>query len=237
MPNNGLSRWAKVYVWVIVGIGVCAIVQSGYALYVSPIGWNWFLLAILTLVSGSATVKLPTVPATISISETFVFTSVLLFGPAAGTLTVALDALVISLWLARKGHPFYRVLFNVSALPASLWLSALIFYHLWPHGPISTMRPEATFSLKELLFPITLFTISYYALNSSAIALAIALEKRLSPFRVWLENFSWLSLNYFGGASAAAVIVAFTRNVDLAYLAFVLPFLAILYFTFSVGMG
>src|SRR4029078_2988070 len=97
----------------------------------TSIGWNWFLLAILTLVSGSATVKLPSVPATISISETFVFTSVLLFGPAAGTLTVALDALVISLWLARKGHPFYRLAFNICALPASLWVGAHVFFSVW----------------------------------------------------------------------------------------------------------
>ena len=114
-----------------------AIAYSCYVLYSSPIGWNWFVLAILTLVSGSATVKLPSVPATISISETFVFTSVLLFGPAAGTLTVALDALVISLWLARKGHPFYRLAFNICALPASLWVGAQIFFAVWGGQPLS----------------------------------------------------------------------------------------------------
>ena len=79
--------------------------HSLYSLYSQPIGWNWFVLAGLTLLTGSATVKLPSVPATISISETFVFTSALLYGPAAGTLTVALDALVISFSLARRGHP------------------------------------------------------------------------------------------------------------------------------------
>src|SRR6188472_624838 len=97
-----LSKWARLYVWTIVLLGACAIAQSVYALYADAIGWNWFILAILTLISGSATVKLPSVPATISVSETFVFTSVLLFGPAAGTLTVALDALVISLWGHRR---------------------------------------------------------------------------------------------------------------------------------------
>ena len=119
MPTHGLSRWARVYVGTIAALGVCAIAQSVYALYAIPRGWDWFILAILTLISGSATVKLPSVPATISISETFVFTSVLLFGPAAGTLTVALDAMVISLWLARRGHPFYRIAFNICALPPS----------------------------------------------------------------------------------------------------------------------
>src|SRR4051794_25689226 len=107
MGGERLSRRARLYVTSITVLGAGAIAQSAYALYAVPKGWNWFVLAVLTLLSGSATVKLPSVPATISVSETFVFTSVLLFGPAAGTVTVALDALVISLWLARRGHPFY----------------------------------------------------------------------------------------------------------------------------------
>ena len=235
MTTSGLSRWARVYVWSVGSVGVCAIVQSAYVLYTLPIGWNWFLLAVLTLVSGSATVKLPSVPATISISETFVFTSVLLFGPAAGTLTVALDALVISLWLARKGHPFYRIAFNICALPASLWIAAHIFYKVWGSPPLSGLPTSVP--IGSLLAPLILFTITYYSLNSWLIALAISLEKRLSPVAVWKDNFAWLSLNYFGGASVAALLVSYTRDIDFAYLAFVLPLLAVLYFTFSTSLG
>ena len=237
MTNTGLSAWARLYVWIVAAVGVCAIAHSGYVLYATPIGWNWFVLAVLTLVSGSATVKLPSVPATISISETFVFTSVLLFGPAAGTLTVALDALVISLWLARKGHPFYRIAFNISALPASLWLGAHIFYRVWGGQPLSNVPQQVQIQIGDLLAPLVLFTVAYYLLNSWLIAFAISLEKRLSPVKVWKDNFAWLSLNYFGGASIAALLVTYTRNIDFAYLAFVLPLLAVLYFTFSMSLG
>jgi diguanylate cyclase (GGDEF)-like protein/putative nucleotidyltransferase with HDIG domain len=235
MTNQGLSRWTRVYVGSVAVLGVCAIAHSAYTLYAIPIGWSWFVLAVLTLISGSATVKLPSVPATISISETFVFTSVLLFGPAAGTLTVALDALVISLWLARKGHPFYRIAFNVCALPASLWLAAHIFYWTSDLQPLSLVSVPV--EIGGLLGSLFLFTVTYFLLNSWLIAFAISLEKRLAPFRVWRDNFAWLSLNYFGGASVAALLVTYTRNIDYAYLAFVLPLLAVLYFTFSMSMG
>lgn len=235
MTADRLSGWGRLYVASITLLGACAIAQSAYALYAVPMGWNWFVLAILTLVSGSATVKLPSVPATISISETFVFTSVLLFGTAAGTITVALDALVISLWLARRGHPFYRIAFNVCALPASLWLGAHLFYLVWGSKPLSLVATPV--AIGGLLWPLILFTITYFLLNSWLIAFAISLEKRLSPLRVWKHNFAWLSLNYFGGASVAALLVTYTRNIDYAYLAFVLPLLAVLYFTFSMSMG
>src|SRR5262245_26758546 len=132
MPSarfRDLPGTTRSYVAAVVAAGSVMVVHSFVQLYLHNTGWTWTVLAVLTLVSGSATVKLPSLPATISVSETFVFTSVLLFGPAAGTLTVALDALVISLWgHRRKRQPPYKSLFNVSALALTLWASAHIFF-------------------------------------------------------------------------------------------------------------
>ena len=231
---NRLSSWGRAYVIVVALFGAGTIAHSILYLYLYPVGWNWLILAILTLLSGSATVKLPTIPATISISETFVFTSVLLFGPAAGTLTVALDALVISLWLARKGHPLYRIAFNIFALPAALWVGAQLYYLAGTVPPLhSSSQPV---QISHLALPLFIFIVTYFSLNSWLIAIAIALEKGLSPMAVWRENLALLSLNYFGGASVAALLVTYTRNIDYAYLAFVLPLLAVLYSTFWISM-
>src|SRR6187399_1100775 len=136
--DSFLPRQGATYVALVIVAGLSVIAASAIQIVTrGMLSGPFLMLAALTLISGSATVKLPSVPATISISETFVFTSVLLFGPAAGTLTVALDALVISLWLARRGHPFYRLAFNICALPASLWIGAHIFYAIWQLQPLS----------------------------------------------------------------------------------------------------
>jgi putative nucleotidyltransferase with HDIG domain len=230
-----LSSWGRVYVTAVVALGGASIAYSAYQLHARPIGWNWFVLALFTLLSGSATVKLASVPATISISETFVFTSVLLFGPAAGTLTVTLDALAISLWLARRGHPSYRIAFNVFAVPVSLWIGSQLFYSLSHIEPLA-LTPDAV-RMSDLLIPLLVFTIVYFLLNSWLIAVAIAFERGTSAATIWSQNFAWLSLNYFGGASVAALLVTYARNFDYAYIAFAIPLLAVLYFTFSMAMG
>src|SRR5688500_7609912 len=149
MPSAYFSLTAKaqLYVAVVVVAGLFTIAHSLYSLTQQQIGWSWTVLAILTLVSGSANVKLPSLPATISVSETFVFTSVLLFGPAAGTLTVALDALIISFWSYRKGHPQYKVLFNVCAVSLTLWFASNIYYQLSPYGPLHS-EPEETIRIQ-----------------------------------------------------------------------------------------
>src|SRR5687767_687659 len=89
---------ARGYVACVVAAGAYTVAHAGQTLLTQAPNWDWTILALLTLVSGSATVRLPALPATFSVSETFVVTSVLLYGAAAGTLTVALDALVISSW-------------------------------------------------------------------------------------------------------------------------------------------
>src|SRR5258707_8064444 len=131
-----LPTTTQAYLGLVVAVGSFMVVQSFVQLFLHNIGWSWTILALLTLVSGSATVNLPSLPATVSVSETFVFTSVLLFGPEAGTLTVALDALVISFWSYRKGYPTYKILFNVCAVSVTLWFGSHLYYLLSPYEPL-----------------------------------------------------------------------------------------------------
>src|SRR5580698_5778061 len=114
VSQSGLTRLGKIYVWTIIAAGFAVVGGSIYQLSVDPIGNQWFILAALTLVSGSATVRLPSTYASISISETFVFTAVLLYGPAAGTVIVALDGLVGAFWISKRNREIHRALFNMS---------------------------------------------------------------------------------------------------------------------------
>ncbi len=230
-----LAPTSKAYVTIIVAAGAVTVLRSVYDLATTDTAWSWIVLAVLTLVSGSATIKLPSLPATITVSETFVFTSVLLFGSSAGTLTVALDALVISFWSYRKGHPLYKIVFNLFALPLTIWVASQLFFF---QAGISPLFDDANqLAIKTLLFPLFVLALTYFSLNSWIIAFAIALEKRLPPYRIWRENFAWLSLNYFGGASVSVFLVSYTRSLDPTYLALILPLIVVLYFTFSTSMG
>jgi putative nucleotidyltransferase with HDIG domain len=231
-----LPTSARTYIAFVIAIGSVVVVQSFVQLFLHNIGWSWTVLALLTLVSGSATVNLPSLPAIVSVSETFVFTSVLLFGPAAGTLTVALEALAISFWSYRKGHPSYKIFFNVCAVSLTLWFGSHLYYALSPYEPLYGIR-DKDIRLQSLLWPLLAFTIAYYGINTWLITLAIAFERRASPLKIWRHNFVWIALNYFGGASVAALLVSYTRDVDFTFLIIIVPLLVVLYFTFSTSMG
>ena len=231
-----LPRSTRAYIGVVIAVGSATIAHSFVQLYLRDIPWQWTVLALLTLASGSATVNLPALPAVVSVSETFVFTSVLLFGPAAGTLTVALDALIISFWSYRKGHSTYKVLFNVCAVSLTLWISSHLYYALSPYSPLYYLKGQEI-KIGALLWPLIAFTVTYYSLNTGLISIAIALERNAPPLRIWRDNFVWLALNYFGGASVAALLVSYTRDLNYSFLIIIVPLLVVLYFTFSMSMG
>src|SRR5215471_11734391 len=93
--SRPLATVGRAYVLAVIVGGLVVLAASLRAIQQQPLGRQWFMLAALTLISGSATVTLPSVGASLSVSETFVFASVLLFGPAAGAVMVSLDGLVI----------------------------------------------------------------------------------------------------------------------------------------------
>jgi len=233
VSQSGFSKVGRVYLWSVILVGTVVVSRSILHLYAEPIGFPWFLLAGLTLICGSATVKLPSSYASISISETFVFTAALLYGPAAGTVIVVLDALAISFWISKRHDEPHRALFNMSAPAVSAWFSANLFFYVTRIAPLA----YAPAPVNAILPALILFAFVYFGLNSWLIAFVISLERGLNPLDVWTKSFIWLSLNYFGGASVAILFVGYTRTIDLGYIGVILPLLLVLYFTFKTTMG
>ena len=212
---RALPPSTRLYLAVIIATGSATILLSLSDLLQGRIDLNWLLLAALTLLSGSATVRLASIPVAISISETFVFTSALLFGASAGTLTVALDAAVISFWSYRRGQAFYKIAFNLCALPLTIWIAAHLFFFLAGIQPL--FRSPEPVAPTTLIAPLVLFTIVYFALSSWIVTFAISLERSASSLKIWRDNFLWISWNYFGGASVALLLVS---SVEISTLLF-----------------
>lgn len=236
-PPRSLSDVGRLYIFAVILAGWFVGVHSIVVLSRSTVGYEWFVLAGLTLLSGSFTVKIPTIPARLSVSETFVFAAVLLYGPAAATMVVVLDSLVISLWIYRKSRKAIRVLFNLSAPTVAVWLAAESFFAITNIRPLSVTPAP----ILPLLAPLAFLALVYFLLNSWLIAIAVGFDQRTSPAAVWRRNFLWLSLNYFSGASVAALLIPYFATADrlaiVRVIAILLPLLLISYLTFRTALG
>src|SRR5439155_19795293 len=139
-------------------------------LWLAPVGTQWFTLVALTLLTGSSTIGMSAIPARVSVSESFVFASGLLFGTAAGTITVVLETLVMSFWLQPSSRSAHRVLFNVAAPAIAIWTSGTAFF--WFSGISPYSFNQAT-PLPVLFLPLAVFTALYFLLNTWLVAFAL----------------------------------------------------------------
>jgi PAS domain S-box-containing protein len=197
----------------------------------APPGVTWFILAAFTLISGAATLRMPAVPVSFSISDTFTITAALLFGPAAGTIAVALDSLAISARLRPEHRSWPRVLFNATVPALSMWVAANTFFALSGVAPLAS-NPSG---ISGVVLPLVVFAGTYFLLNTGLVAAAITLNERGSLLAIWRRYLFGLWLTFFGGASFAALLIQLmgSRDANLGIVALLLPLPLILYFSFK----
>ena len=137
---------SQVFVPCVSAAGLLVVGHCISTLMQQPLEKEWLVLAVLTLFTGSFTIKIPSIPARLSVSETFVFASVLLFGTCAGTVTVAIEILVvIAAGTGRRTKDPLRVLFNVSSAALSIWVASQLFYLSgWNSASCRITKPSCT---------------------------------------------------------------------------------------------
>ena len=233
--NTPLEVARRAFLPLVVVTGVGVVTLSVWQLARGPLDARWFVLAGLTILSGSATLRVPRTAVTFSISDSFTMAAALLFGPAAGTVTVAIDGLVISRRLARSPIPARRVLYNATAPPLAMWCATHVF--LWIAGPDGVAHDQI--SVLQFIGPLVVFASMFFILNTGLVAVAIAFEQRISPLQFWREHFCGLWLTYYGGGAVAAQLILLVRqgNADLFTLLLLAPIPLIIYATFRHIVG
>lgn len=222
------STATRLYVLAVFCLGSGVLWLSAREILSHSLDWQlpWIKLAGLTLVSGWLSVKLPSGKATISISETFVLAGTVLFGPGVGAVLVALDAAVLCTKEYLLGRAFRKevLAFNIVAPAVSIWFAALA---------AGLTSPGTSNGLSaEFVLRLAVFTALYFVLNSGLVTLAIALEHRENPAKIWWANFRELWINFAAGASIAA-FAASQKGITLAFLGVIVPLLVVIYVTYS----
>lgn len=131
-----LSRLATNYVAVVIVVGTTILAYAATDLLHRPPQWEWLILLALTIVSGWATLRSPSMLISFSISDTFSIAAALLFGPSAGAMTAAVDGLVLSYRMLTSRRTFHRVLFNMAAPAIGTWIAAQAYFALAGDGPL-----------------------------------------------------------------------------------------------------
>ncbi|MEZ5284449.1 MAG: HD domain-containing phosphohydrolase [Vicinamibacterales bacterium] len=206
------------YVGAVGALGAVVLGQSLRALPSTPEPIAWTGLSLLVLLAGAFGLKVPGSSIRLSVSDTFLMTIAMLFGPAPATIAIGLDGLLISLVNPNVRAP-RRVVFNLTAPALGLWAGSMAFTLLMPGGsPASAVTSPLT-----LVLPLACLVSVYFLINSGSTAIAVALERGQSAFDTWRRHFAALALNYVAAACAAFFLVVIIHRVGFIVLAAVIP--------------
>jgi diguanylate cyclase (GGDEF)-like protein/PAS domain S-box-containing protein len=223
------SRLNQIFVWIVIAAGVAVVAFSGAHLSRSQIDFRFLLLALATVLIGPRlSIQIPRVKAHISVSDTFVFLTLLLFGGEPAIILATTEALCASL---RLGSKVRTHLFNASVMACATFLTVWTL-RLCFGEPITWH--DVYFS--NYLVALCVMAVVQYAGNSILIATSSALKSAQPVWSTWRRNFLWTSITYFAGASAAGIVARFIGNVGFFAFGATIPIIAIVYFTYWTYM-
>ena len=189
----------------------------------------WLGIAVLTLLVGRLSVRLPLPNCRVSFSDALTFLSVLVFGGDCGALTAAIDGFASS---SRQTGSIHKTAFNTAGMAVSVRLSAWLFALLLPDA-----ASGPGISPVDLLLPVTTLALSQYVLNTLLVSTAMALKDHASFLATWRSASPWACIACLIGSLAAAAVFVVVRDLGVVLAFAVLPFPIVLHFAFRAFLS
>ncbi len=221
------QKYVKPYMWLVTVAGAMVCVFSAYHFPYSKIDSGYLLLALITVgVSSRLTLKIPRLSSHITVSDTFIFLVMLLYGGEAAILLAAVEGLFSSLRVNKKSVTYS---FNAGVMACStfftVWAVRLCF------GSLQAL-PSSDYSA-TLVVALCVMALAQYFFNSGLVAVLAACKIDRPVWQTWKKYYLWTSLTYIAGACAAGIIAKLIGAVGLYAVIITTPILAIMFFTYQ----
>jgi signal transduction histidine kinase/ActR/RegA family two-component response regulator len=226
-PDIKNEKLVAAYMWVTACAGGLIYFVAAYRMDLRKVDLQLAVLAAITVfLSSRITIKIPQFRSQISVSDTFIFLTLVLYGCEAAILMAATEALLSSFRFSRKPS---TILFNWGC---ASWSACVTSYSVrFFYGDPVTLNAGPLSG--KFITAVGLMALVQYASNSGIVAICGALKAGAPIWQTWKKYYLWTSITYFAGASAAAVIAKLMGLVGFYALIITLPIIAIVFFTYK----
>jgi signal transduction histidine kinase/CheY-like chemotaxis protein len=206
VPWVALPRTTRIYVSLVIVAGFAWLLVSFPRTLPEP--GLFVVLALFACVTSVWKVNLPIAVAngsTLSVSYAANLMALLLLDPSQAILIAAAGAWTQCRYKAKQPYPGYRTIFSIAA--AAITMAATGAVYLWFGGalPIAAL-PQA----KPLVGAIG----TYFLVNTSLIAGAIALSSNRTFAETWRRDFLWSAASFIVAGTAGALAAVVVQRGD-----------------------
>jgi signal transduction histidine kinase/CheY-like chemotaxis protein len=214
------------FLWVVTGCGIVAFVYSCFRLDFAQFDSHFVVLVgMALLLTSRITIPIPRFSSKISVSDTFVFLVLLLYGGAAAVVVGALEAFLSSLRFSSRPR---IVIFNWASAGVSIFITSSVLELIC--GSVLALRDKPLTA--GFAAAICTMALTHYISNSGIVAIGAALKTDEPIWQTWRRHYLWTSITYFAGACAAGVIAALVYFIGVYAFVITLPIIAIIFLTY-----
>ncbi|MGB8507441.1 MAG: response regulator [Pyrinomonadaceae bacterium] len=220
------QRLINPFIWTIIVAGAAASVLSAYRLARTPPDFNFLLLLLLAVAVGTRiSIKIPHLSSAVTVSDNFVFLTLMLYGGDAAVVTAAVTGICSATLVSKKGR---TLLLNAAVCGGATFLAAPIWRLYAGH---TSANVPGDFS-GGFLIALCGIVFVQYVLTSAVAAVYSALKRNGAIWGTWKEHYRWTFMTYVAGASCAALTLRMINAVGFYTLVITTPIVGIIYFMY-----
>lgn len=209
------------YMWAVILLGGVVTIVAAIRMQWASLGLRFLVLTTITVViSARFSVRIPRANTNITVSDSFIFLVMLLYGGPAAILVAATEGFTSGLRISKTPR---TVLFNSAVMACSTSITVVA---------LSQLGGNPATSLSATLIAVSVMALAQYLSNTTLVGLGLALKAGERFWATWKRHYLWTSITYFGGAAAAGVIFRSVNTVGLYALLITIPIISIIYFTY-----
>ena len=208
VPWRSLPLAARVYVTIVVAVGAAWLSLSVRTTFPDPV--LFISLAVFACVTSMWKVTLPIAVAngsTLSASYAAIMTSLLLLGPRHAAPIAVAAAITQCCYKPKAPYPIYRTIFSAAAFVIAISVTGAVYIVLGGLTP-----PAASVALAK---PLVGAIGTYFLVNTSLVAGAIALSSNRSFAETWGRDFLLSAANFMVAGTAGALTALLVQRGEL----------------------
>jgi diguanylate cyclase (GGDEF)-like protein/putative nucleotidyltransferase with HDIG domain len=208
-------RWpARLYIALVILLGGFCLATANWRME-HPVRFACYL--VICILASAMKVNLPGIDGTMSVNFLFILIGILDMTSGQTMALACSGALVQCAWKSKKRVRLLQAAFSVMNIAIAIFGS----YHLyhWPFAQKFSGSPVA----------LILASLTYFVLNTTGIATAVAMTERKSVIDTWRSCYFWSFPFYLVGASIAWVFSVLTKGGHSQSILLLVPVIYVIY--------
>ncbi|MBK8147724.1 MAG: EAL domain-containing protein [Acidobacteria bacterium] len=216
------------YMNAVIAAGFVCLASAVYWLPTAQIDLKFLFLAICTIGFGSRiSVQIPKFKSHISVSDTFIFVALVLYGGEAATLLAASEAFCSSWRFCNKK---ITVFFNA----ATMALSTTLVWTVLKALGMDTDSELHGHALNDFIVTFSAIATVQFLANTALSSIYGALKSRKGWWDTWKTQYAWTFITYFVGSLTAGVLVFTVDYVGFSALVAAIPIIVFLFLAYRM---